>query len=167
MRLIDHTTYDEVRSLLGVRPLELKDEVLALPHWLVSTEFELRDVDQGSGDCLTSFTAVQTVTENTRTVGQKYFFQVFNAFVLYSIARQLLGSYEGFSPAKITDGRAAVERNDRLARLLPAIEGGYQSLAARLKEALQALNPAATVAAASDRIMITSTGLGTDPVTGV
>lgn len=168
MLLSDHATNDTVRSLLGVTVREIKDVVLDLPHWMTTTELELRGLDNASGAALAQFETIKAIASGSRTAAQAYYYKVFNQWVLYSVGRQLTNQAEMFSPNNVTDGHASVGRNpERWERLKPAIEGGYQMLAARLKEALLALVPNASVPTGVNRVMIVGAALGTDPVTGV
>jgi hypothetical protein len=168
MELLQHTTYDEIRSLLGVSVRELKDEVVSLPHWLLQTEQELLDIDGGAGAVLTQFAAVYAVAEGSRTAAQTQFYKVMNMYVLYSLGLQMLARADVFSPTDISDGKASIQRlAERFDKLRPAIEGGLQRLKERLKEALAVLDPSAAITATASRIMVVGAGLGTDPVTGV
>lgn len=166
MVLADYTSYDEIRSLLGVTRRELADSTLALPHWALITEQELRDMDGGVGVVLTQYTTVAALS--TKTADQTQFYNVARLFVLYSIGRQLLRSADVFQPLSISDGKAALARlESRFDTLRPAIDGGWQALKARVEAALAILVPAATLKVSVDRVMIIGSGLGTDPVTGV
>lgn len=168
MDLLQFTTYDEIRSLLGVTRRELADDVLALPHWTLTVEQELLDIDGGTGAVLTQFATVLAIAETTRTAAQTQFFKVTCVYALYLMGLQLLSRADVFVPTTITDGKASVQRlEERFERLRPAIEGTLQRYKERLKTSLTVLNPGAAVVAVAERVMISTTGLATDPVTGV
>jgi hypothetical protein len=168
MDITSFTSYDDIRSLLGLTKKELSDDNLALPHWYLAVEQDLRDIDGGAGAALTQFAAVEAVNETARTAAQAQFYKVASLYVLYNIGSQLLASADVFSPQSITDGKASISRlAERFDKLRPVILGGLQSLKNRLEEALLVLVPAAGVTAVATRRMIVSTGLAFDPVTGV
>lgn len=167
MDLLQFTTYDEIRSLLGVSGRELKDAVLALPHWTLEVEQRILDIDGGAGAVLTQFATVYAISYGARTAAQTQFFKVTCMYVLYAMGQQLVQRADSFSPVEMTDGKAGAKHlADRFQLLAPVLDGGAQRLRERLKDALLILVPTASIAAALERTMIVGAGLGTDPVTG-
>lgn len=167
MNLLQHTTYDEVRSLLGVTKRDLPDDTVALPHWILEVEQQVRDIDNGAGAVLTQFDTIYALAEGSRTAAQTQFLKVLNMYVLYVMGYQLVSRADVFQPETISDGKATVSRHaDRFAKLCPVIEGGMERLKERVKDALRVLVPAATIVPAVTRTMIIGSALGTDPVTG-
>jgi hypothetical protein len=165
--LATYTTNDEIRSLIGVSAKELADAVLTLPHWALTSEQEVFDLDGGEGVVITQYTTVAAKAPEDRTAAETKFYNVVRLFVLYSAARQLLHSADVFSPLSISDGKASISRRDeRFDKLRPAIEGGWQSLVKRVQEALVALVPTAAIPAAVVRNVAVVVPLGFDPVTG-
>lgn len=168
MALADITTYDTIRALLGVSPKELKDETLALDLWEQQFLLEMSDVDAGGGEVDTQYAAVKAIDEGSRTPAQKQFYNVYNMLAGYSVARQLLSPQVMFSPVRITDGRAEIERfkDSNFDHVRIGVQGTYSALLTRLTNLLLTLAPSATVPVPTTRRMISSVGLGTDPVTG-
>lgn len=168
MELTDHTTFDEIRSLLGVSAKELADTVIQLPHWTLAVDQDVREIDGGAGGVMAQFAVVKGVVAGSRTAAQAQFFTVLNMYVLYHMGLQLVQQADVFSPTTITDGKASITRlQARFDKLRPALEGGLQRFKDRLKEALVALDPAAAIPVAPARVYIVAVPLGTDPVTGV
>lgn len=168
MALTDYTTYDTVRAVLGVSPKELKDETLALDLWEQQFLLEMSDVDGGGGAAATLYAAIKLIDEGSRSAQQTQFFNVYNMLAGYSVARQLLSPQVMFSPIRITDGRAEIERfkDSNFDRVREGVQSTYSSLLKRLTTLLVAMVPGATVPVPTTRRVISSVGLGTDPVTG-
>lgn len=107
MALIDYTSYDEVRAVLGVTDTELEDQTLALDVYSFNLSAELRDVHP----LLPSkFSEVKAKTENTRTEVEQHFFESTKMFSAYVVAKQLTSSLPMFGPKDIGDSKALVSR---------------------------------------------------------
>lgn len=169
MAITTYTTYDTIRALLGVTNLEITDATLALPVYETVFLLELSGLDQDGGAAKTEYARIAAITPaENRTANEQAFYDIVGLFAGFSVAQQLLGSAEMFAPKNIKDGKAEIERfQDPFKNLRGAVEGGYNRLRARLLRLLVVLVPGANVAVASSRTNIVSTGLGTDPVTGV
>jgi hypothetical protein len=167
MDLLQYTTYDAVRSLLGLTARELADATLALPHWMLAVELDLQDVDGAAGETVSQYETILAILPASRTAAQAQYFKVAGMYVMYHVGLQLSRSADVYSPVSNSDGKASVERDpDRFEKLRPVLEGGLQKLKERLKEALLVLVPGTAVAATPTRTMILGVGLGADPVTG-
>ncbi len=105
--LTDFTSYDEIRSLLGVNDDELSDNVLGLNLYLFAFYGEAKDI---GGSAVGDFLTIKAVAEGSRTPEQQEFFQTFLVFSSYAVAKELIPSLPLFSPKNITDGKAGLSR---------------------------------------------------------
>jgi hypothetical protein len=168
MAITSYTSYDAIRALLGVAATELEDDTLALPMYEDQFLLELSDIDGGGSAVTTLYATILAIEQVDRTTNQQRFFTLVNLLGGYSVARQLLASSELFAPKRITDGAAAVERaGEHYDRLREGIQASYNIVLSRIKTLLATLDGSAEVATRTSRTFITSTGLATDPVTGV
>lgn len=168
MALTSYTTYDTIRGLLGVGPLEIKDSALALAPYELTFLLEMEDLDGGVGKAKVLYNTISLIVATTRTVPQQRYWDLFNLCAAYSTARQLVTSAPMFAPQEIHDGKAAIKRFDAPFDTLKArIDGGYSTLLARLKALLGTLDGTAAVTTLPTRRYIGSVGLAKDPVTGV
>lgn len=166
--LLDYTTPQSVRAILGVAETELTDIDVSTPDFTMAFEMEMSDVDGGVGAVLTQYTAINGVQVNARTADQTQFYNAVRLVAAYSIARQLLGSAPMFAPQTISDGKA---QNQRVAnpyeRLAGGVQAGYSRFLAILKASLQRLIPTAQIVAIPTRTYFTGVAIASDPVTGV
>lgn len=158
--LLDYTSYDEIRAVLGVSDEELEDITLALPIYTQKLGFELSDIsDTLESVYETAKTAPAPTAAQTKLLNSV---QVFSA---YAIAKHLLGSASLFAPRRIGDGRAETERvTDPFETLRDDVESGYLSLKQRVSSALVGLGE--QVGAATSRTYAAIAGLPVDNVTG-
>ena len=158
--LLDYTSYDEIRAVLGVSDEELEDITLALPIYAQKLGFELEDISSTLESVYeTSKTAPVPTTAQTKLLNSV---QVFSA---YTIAKHLLGSASLFAPRRVGDGRAETERvTDPFETLRDDVEAGYLSLKQRVSSALVGLGE--QVDAATSRVYSAAAGLPVDNVTG-
>lgn len=107
MALTAYTSYDEVRSALGVSIEELPDSELALPLYEVGLKVELKLI----GPTLISDydTALQTPS-NSRTDAETDLVDAMKLFATYSVAKQLTTSLPLFSPKEMSDNKAMMVR---------------------------------------------------------
>jgi hypothetical protein len=162
--ITDYTSYAEVRSILGVNDEEVPDEELALPIWSMLLDDKLSAV---SDSVATNVTAIEAIPEAERTAAQKKFLATSSMYAAYATAQELLIALPMFAYKKLTDGKAEVERFDRWADLKAGIERGANAMRLKLRLALAAVDPSYLVPAAVTGLFIVSTGIATDPVTGV
>lgn len=160
MALINYTSYDEVRFILGVNSDMVTDAQLGLTlvAQLLTSDLEAIHVDLPT-DYAT------TVDDASRTALQQRFVDLVQVFSAYSVARDTARSNPGiFGTKRITDGRAEVENFDPGEGRMVDLESMYATLRARLVDVYTELFPAAAV---TETLMtfVTSTGLALDPVT--
>jgi hypothetical protein len=166
MNLTDFTSYDEIRAVLGVSSKELEDATLALPLYSRSLMFELSDL---ADDLPEVYLAISALPAVDRSVAQQRLYDVTQLYSAYSASSQLLTSLPLFSPQRLTDGRAEFDRHDDpFADVRAGVLEGLHQHRRRLLTLYAAVTsvtagPAAVVAPS----MVRSTGIATDPVTGI
>jgi hypothetical protein len=160
---LTRTTYEEVRATLGVSDEELENETLDLKVFTDQLELELTDIDP---TLPTTLDTIAALAEASRSAAQKTVFNVANLFVSYAYARILLTSLPLFSPKRVTDGRAEVERHAGMMEdTRDGVYAGYSTLRTRLQNALAALGNGYTAPVATSVAFTASVGLAVDPVT--
>ena len=159
MALIDFTSYADIRAILGVAPEELEDTTLALPIYVRELQFLLGDIEP-----TLETTYLGLAAQPTRTTQEQKVVDVLQVFSAYAVAKNLLTSLPLFSPRRIQDGRAEMERHsDPFQDLRDGVDSSYLSMLARLKTAIEAigLSPTGTVT----RSYFSTSTIATDPVT--
>lgn len=161
--LTDYTTYDDIRSALGVTADEVDDQVLALETWDNHLSFELEDV---SSALVATYAGVASVVESGRTPAQAKLYRATRLFSTLAVANALTASLPMFGPKSISDGKAVVSRfaDSPYKPVVARVEKQFETAKKRLKDALAELN--ASSAAFTPRTYLSSAGLGVDPVTG-
>lgn len=164
MALTDYTTFDEVRALLGVSDEEIGDETLALPIWSTKLDFALEEISETLQETLEN---ISSTPEANRTAAQKKLLKVGNLYAAYSVASDLLVSLPMFGFERVTDGKAEIQRFDRWEDLRNGVAAGLQAMKVKLRLALATVDSAYNLPATIVPVRVVSTGLATDPVTGV
>lgn len=159
-----YTTYAEIRSLLGVNDEEVPDEELSLPIWSLLLDDKLNDLSESVA---TNFATITLVPEANRSTAEKKFLATASLYASYVVAQELLTALPMFGFKQVTDGKAEQERFDRWDDLKVGVQKGFSAMRLKLRLALAAvdLNYSAPLAVTST--FIVTTGLATDPVTGV
>jgi len=161
--LIDFTTYDDVRSVLGVSIEELPDETLALDLYYQSLLLQLDDI---SASVATNYASISAIAPGSRTTTQKSFYAVTRLFSTYAIATTSLSALTLFAPRQITDGKAAIDRQvDVFQDVKDGVRNGFNALRKRLLAALAAVDLTYTAPALTLVTFATFSGTATDPVT--
>ena len=154
--LIDYTSYDEIRAVLGVSDEELEDSTLSLPMYLTTLTLGLGDIDT---TLETQYLTLKAAT--TLTPKEQKLLDVVSVFSAYAVAQHLLTSMPLFAPKRITDGRAETDRvTDPFKDVRLGVNHTYASLKARLSELLE-------IPVASTRIYFGAVGLAINPVTSL
>ena len=161
--IVDYTSYDAVRAVLGVSSEEIDDDVINLPLYEVMLSEDLLDL---SGSIQTDFITVRDIPVGTQTDIEKRFVRVMQTYASYQVASTLLGSVALFAPKDITDSKASVTRvNDPFKTLKEDVLASLVYIRTRLLTAYDAYSPTYAAPTAVTRTFITSTGLAIDPVT--
>lgn len=160
LTLLNYTSYDEIRAVLGVSDEEIEDVTLALPLYAQKLGFDLEDISVNLETLYdTARSASSPTSAQTKLLNSV---QVFSA---YAVAKHLLVSASLFAPRRIGDGRAETERvTDPFETLRDDVASAYLSLKERVEAALVGLGE--QVGAATSRVYSASAGLPVDNVTG-
>lgn len=151
---------EELRSMLGVSPKELKDDVVDLPIYLRSVRIAANRLDSR---LLPIYTALpgEGLSDDEQS-----FEDLFVVYVGWLTAQQMSISLVQWSPRQISDGKAILERDTgAAAQAIANIAANLAAAAQDLVAAAQILQPVqdtiVTVAYA-----IATFGATGDPVTG-
>lgn len=155
-----YTSYDEVRSVLGVEDDELLDETLALPVYLNLLLEDLMDVNINTEKMFDDISG-----EDDPTPLQLRFLRLVGTFSTYSVARHLTTSLPMFAPRSLGDGKATMSRFlDPYKDTIKKIEEQFTLTQGRLQQVIDELN-SETKEATTKRYFV-GVGLSRDPVTG-
>ena len=162
MALVDYTTFDDIRAVLGVPEEQLEDATISLDVYEFNLTDELESVDL---TVPAEFITVAAIDQ--RNAVQDRFFRSVKLFAAYAVAKQLLASLPMFGPKEVTDGKASVVRfamnpyKDTVTRVL----ADYERFRERLLAAFAALS-SSTAAARTQLIYAVGAPPAVDPVTG-
>lgn len=136
--LLDYTTHDDVRALLGVERDELEDETIELHVFTSGMESDLYDV---SPQLVDTFQDLLGKPEGEETAAERRVVSLTKSFATYSLARQLANSLSMFAPRTITDGKSSLTRfsGEPFREVLEGIESSYKLTRTRLINALEDL----------------------------
>lgn len=155
-----YTSYEEVRSVLGVEDDELLDETLALPVYLNLLLEDLMDVNINTEKMFDDISG-----EDDPTPLQLRFLRLVGTFSTYSVARHLTTSLPMFAPRSLGDGKATMSRFlDPYKDTIKKIEEQFTLTQGRLQQVIDELN-SETKEATTKRYFV-GVGLSRDPVTG-
>lgn len=164
MPLLDYTTYDDIRAVLGVSTDELEDATLALGVYSTNLTVEFEDVDP---EIVSEYGVVAAiVSPAVRTAAQTKFYESTRLFATYAVAKQLGSGLPLFSPKDITDGKASQSRfaDSPYRETLKKIDAYYGKMRTRLEEAYAGLS--ASTATTVVRNLFSVSRPSSDPVTG-
>ena len=161
MALISYTSADEVRATLGISSKELDDATVALNTYETQLLTELDEISTGlNADYLTT----SAISPGSRTAAQQRFVVLTQLFSTYSVSKALMSSQAMFSPKRITDGKAEVERfSDAYKFIREGLEINYANIKVKLALAYVAFGGIAVIVPARVYFQVSA---GTDPVTG-
>lgn len=164
MALTTYTSYAEIRAVLGVSETEVPDSVLSLSIYDFRATLELEDVYV---DLPSDFATVSALP--SKSANQQRFLDLTKLYVPYAIAKELLMSLPMFSVKQLTDGRAGFRRQDDVHKeMKDNIEQALLALKYRLGAIYMVLYPSkVTTLSNATQLLVRSTGLSKDPVTGV
>lgn len=163
MDISDYTSYDAIRSVLGVSDDELEDATLALPLYSNGLEDDLYSV---SATLLSTYATIGAKTVGTRTDKESSVYRLTQLFATYSVAKQLCTSLPMFGPKSVTDGKAAMSRfsGTPYQDTAQGISEKYDLYLSRLTDALAALS--SSVSTVTTPIYMLAATPDYDPVVG-
>lgn len=168
MTILDYTSYDEVRAVLGVSSTELPDLAISQPMYGSLLLLALEDVDLSLP---TLFSTLSAIPADTITISQARLVTLVRLYAPHSVADKLLTSLPMFGIQSLTDGRAGFARQNDVsiyADVKVAVKLVLEEIRARLALAyLKLVNPAATSLAMPVLVFAAATGILKDPVTNI
>ena len=164
MALTDFTSYNEVRSALGVNIDELQDSELSLELYELGLKVELKTL---GASLISSYTTAKATPPGSRTEQEEDLFTAVRLFATYSVARQLTTSLPLFSPKEMGDNKALMVRysTDPYKEVIKGIKSKYEEYKEYLQTVFAAYN--STTRAATRRTYLgIAQSTTVDPVTG-
>ena len=161
--LTDYTTYNDIRSALGVSVDEIDDVTLALEMHDNHLRFEL---DEVNANLASAYATVVAIAPATRSAAQAKLYRATRLFATLAVANSLAGSLPMFGPKDISDGKATVSRfaDAPYKAVIKAVQGQYGVNRDRVKQAYAELISSASVSTA--RSYMSAARPVTDPVVG-
>lgn len=132
MEIINFTTFNDIRAVLGVSDDEIEDATLSLDIFELNLTSELEDI---SVNLIGDYSTVAELT--TRTAVQERFYQATRLFSAYAVAYQATGSLPLFSPKDISDGKATVSRyaDSPYREVIKKVSAQYEKFKVKLEKA--------------------------------
>lgn len=161
-RIVDFTTYLDVRAALGVSSEEIEDaEIETDTNRTILAEA----YDSLNSGILPAWVALPE-DEESRNASELRFGRLVRLFATYAVANQLLNSVELFGFLKVADGRASTERTQlAFDKLRTNVQALLARVGSKLLDAYGALVPTAVIPAASTMSFAAAVGVAVDPVT--
>lgn len=161
--LIDYTTYNDIRSALGVSTDELEDVTLLLEVHDNHLQFELEEVN---ANLASAYATVVAIASASRTAAQAKLYRATRLFATLAVANSLAGSLPMFGPKDISDGKAMVSRfaDAPYKAVIKSVQGQYEVNRDRVKQAYAELNLSSSVSTA--RSYLSAARPVADPVVG-
>ena len=158
--ILNYTTYDEIRAILGVSSDDLEDATLDLQIYDNYLTMELEDVNINIPDAFST-----AYTAPSPTAAQLRFLQATSMFAAFAIARQLTTSLPLFAAKQETDSKASGTRFDNAYKdTIASVQKEYGRMRNRLIQCYDAV-------ASTETTKVTRTFFGivkpsSDPITG-
>lgn len=161
--LIDYTTFDDIRSALGVSSDELEDTTLELETWDYHLQADLEGI---SATLTAGYAAVVAVAAGSRTAAQAKLYRATRLYATLSTANALAASLPMFGPKDVSDGKALVSRfaDAPYKAVVKSVREQYETAGARLKQAWAELSSSTSKVTVRSYMGVSSPA--TDPVTG-
>lgn len=161
--LTDYTTYDDIRSALGVSADEIEDATLALETWDNHLQFKLDDINALLPE---SYTEIVAISVASRTSTQAKLYRATRLYATLAVADALTASLPLFGPKDISDGKATVSRfaDSPYKAVVLKVQSQFEEAKTRLVNAWAELNASSSVRA--PRTYMSTSSPTTDPVTG-
>lgn len=162
--LVQLTTYDEVRAVLGVSDVELSDDTLQLPIFETLWQGEMIEIYEGLPALLDDIMLRSSTTPPTVTSIEKQLLETVKVFSAYATSKIFLSNAQLFTTKKITDGRASVERFAQAFKgVIDGLNAMYRTLRNRIRMLLRLLGIEVPEPAA--KVFLSTAGLAVNPIT--
>lgn len=170
MALIDFTTFEDVRAVLGVSVDELEDATLGLSVYEFDLKDELSEVSEDAipgSDLIADYSSAKAKAPADRTADEQRLIEYTRLFSTYAVARHLTAALPLFSPKEQTDGKASIVRytQDPYKHTVSEIKARYERYRDRLIKAYSAAMSSAAPATVL-RTYLSGSQPTSDPVTG-
>lgn len=161
--LTDYTTYNDIRSALGVSVDEIDDSTLLLEMHDNHLRFEL---DEVNANLASAYATVVAIASMSRTAAQAKLYRATRLFATSAVANSLAGSLPMFGPKDISDGKATVSRfaDAPYKSVIKAVQGQYGINRDRVKQAYAELSSSSSTTTV--RSYMSAARPVTDPVVG-
>lgn len=159
-RILDYTTYDDIRAALGVSAEEVEDTTLHLDVYAYQLGMHFEEVSDSFKSLYDSILAI-----NTPTADQKRFLAVAQLYSTFSVAYDILAALPMFAPKRVTDGKAETERVDAYADTRAGVQATLAAVLKKLKTLTALVDATYTAPSPVVAIFAASTGTYKDPVT--
>lgn len=164
MTILDYTSYDQVRAVLGVSSEEVTDSELALPIWWMTLNEKFSDISEL---VVPNYSTIAAISLGSRTPVQIKFLETAKLFATYAIAEDLLVALPMFGFQSVTDGKASQQRFDRWDDIKIGIQKNVNVLKVKLRVTLAAIDVSYAAPVPVSRTYVASAGIATDPVTNI
>ena len=159
------TTPADIRAVFGVSEIELPDAVLNLPMYDVLWDMSLSEIHVELPALIDLLLEKEASAPDTMTRYEKQLLGTVRVFSAYAISKDLLANAKLFTPKRITDGRAEVERfADSFLDMRDGLLSMYLNLLKRIRFLLRMLGYDAPEPVAP--LMLGVAGLAVNPITG-
>ena len=163
MSILEYTSYDQIRAVLGVSDTDIVDETLALPIYSQRLQMALRKIHPSLS---TLYKDIENIPEDQRTSLQEQLYNVTQVYAAYYLGFILLSAANMFAFKKLKDGKAEGDRfDDPFAALRDDLSAEVGSLENLLEDLLEQMGEEFTPRAAMPLVAISN--LDIDPVTNI
>ena len=87
MALLDYTSPEDIRAVLGVDDIELSDDTLALSIYEMQVRLDLEDISDSLSD---DYLAAAALPSDTRSALEQKLVELTQLFSAYSVSKNLL-----------------------------------------------------------------------------
>lgn len=160
--LVDFTSFDDIRAVLGVSSDELEDATLSLDLYYFGLVSELEEMTPSP---LSSYLDLFETDPEVMSEDELRFYRAMRVFASNWVAKELLPSLPVFAPREISDGKAGMQRVlDPYKAVREGVESGLERAALRLASAYAKLT-AGSASTRVQRVFMGVAGLPVNPVT--
>jgi len=164
MRLVEFTSYDDIRAALGVSSDEITDATLSLPLYEFNLASEFKQI---SLTLIADYEIQRETDHSTWSDVQQELHEAVYLFATYAVAKQLTASLPLFSAKEIGDGKASLVRyaQNPYRDTITKVEQAYDTFRSKLVAAYNAVQ-ALTAPPMVVRSYLSVITPARDPVTG-
>lgn len=161
--LTDYCTPDSVRAVLGISAEEIEDVTVLDPIYYARMIEDLNKLNPG---LIGTYTAAKAASPQSAT--QERFVLLVQTAAAYLVAQQMLAALPMFAPQTIQDSKSQVSRVvNPYTALTNSILGSLNYFYGVIQDVYVLLNPGSVAPDTTVRIVMLTTGVALDPVTGV